>query len=264
MTGVSLFAIKRETKQAWTASGLRIPVTVLRAKDNVFFSKTDTEQYLAFGTKDIKRMTKPEAGNLKKAGLLSGIRMIRKVFGDFGEQQVGGAIAPSSVFIPGDVVKVTGTSKGMGFAGVMKRHGFKGGPKTHGQSDRERAPGASSSGTQLGHVWKGKKFPGRGGNKTVSVENLQVVVVDDATGEIWVKGVVPGAINGTVQITKVNTGKFEGMFKKTDKVEKAKEVKEVKEVNAETKPVEAEPVKVEEKPAQIEKKVEEKKEVKAE
>ena len=226
----TIFATKRATHQAWTATGRRIPVTLLRAGDNVVMVKSDTEQYLAFGKKKMKNVTKPEAGNLKKAGLSFGVKLIRKVTG-LDERAVGDTIVPSSVFKPGDMVKVTGTSKGMGFAGVVKRHGFKGGPRTHGQSDRERAPGASSSGTQLGHLWRGKRMAGRGGNKTVTVENLQIVAVNDDNGEILVKGVVPGAINATVQITKVAEGTFAGLF-----VREQKSVVKVPEQIVEEKP----------------------------
>ncbi|HZZ98657.1 MAG TPA: 50S ribosomal protein L3 [Candidatus Saccharimonadia bacterium] len=219
-----LYAIKRETHQTWTQAGLRIPVTVLRAKGNVVVSKTDVEQYVGFGEKKLKNTSKPRIGALKKIGISIGIRMLRKTTGVNSEKNVGEEIAPSSVFQMGDIVKVTGTSKGMGFAGGMKRHGFHGGPKTHGQSDRERAPGSSASGTTPGRVFKGKRMAGRGGNKTVSIEHLMVVGVDDVTGEVLIKGTVPGAINGTVKITKTGTGKFVGLYVKKSAVEVEKEI----------------------------------------
>jgi large subunit ribosomal protein L3 len=219
-----LYAIKRETHQTWTQSGLRIPVTVLRTKGNVVVSKTDVEQYIGFGAKKLKNVSKPNAGHLKKAGISFGIRMLRKTTGAASEKNVGEEIAPSSVFAVGDVVKVTGVSKGMGFAGGMKRWGFHGGPKTHGQSDRERAPGSSASGTTPGRLFKGKRMAGRGGNKTVSIEHVLVVGVDDTTGEVLIKGTVPGAINGTVKITKTGVGKFAGLYVKKSAVEVAKEI----------------------------------------
>ncbi len=248
----SLFAIKRETQQAWTTTGRRIPVTILRAKDNVILANTETEHYLGFGKKEMKDVNKPETGNMKKAGLSFGVRMTRKIMGTLTDKNVGDAMVPSAVFTVGDIVKVTGTSKGMGFAGVMKRHGFHGGPKTHGQSDRARAPGASSSGTQLGRLFKGKRMTGRGGNKTVSVQNLQIVAINDETGEVWVKGVVPGAINGTVQIVRVAEGKFEGLFEKKAKVEEVAVEEVVSKVAEETTPVEVEAQKEEPKEEKVE------------
>jgi len=95
---------------------------------------------------------------------------------------------------------VTGISKGRGFAGVVKRHGFGGGPKTHGQSDRWRAPGAISAGSTPGRVFKGLRMAGRMGNERVTVQNLEVVMVDPARNLLVVKGAVPGARNGLLVI----------------------------------------------------------------
>lgn len=97
----------------------------------------------------------------------------------------------------GDKIRITGTSKGKGFAGVMKRWGFHGGPKTHGQSDRSRAPG--SIGTQeMARVWKGKKMPGRMGTATVTVRGLEVMELDEKTKMVKVNGAVPGSRNSKV------------------------------------------------------------------
>lgn len=101
----------------------------------------------------------------------------------------------------GDKLKVTGTSKGKGFAGVMKRWGFHGGPKTHGQSDRSRAPG--SIGTQeMGRVWKGKKMAGRMGGDKITVRGLKVVEVDKEKKLVKVTGAVPGARSSRVIVRK--------------------------------------------------------------
>jgi large subunit ribosomal protein L3 len=96
-----------------------------------------------------------------------------------------------------------GTSKGRGFAGVVKRHGFAGGPKTHGQSDRWRAPGAISSGSTPGRVLKGLRMAGRMGNTRVTVQNLEVVLVDPERNLLAVKGAVPGARGGLLIIQAV-------------------------------------------------------------
>jgi large subunit ribosomal protein L3 len=104
------------------------------------------------------------------------------------------------IFEAGEYVDVTGTSKGRGFAGVVKRHGFSGGPKTHGQSDRHRAPGSIGACTTPGRVFKGKRMAGRMGSDRVTVQNLEVVLVDPERNLLAVRGAVPGAKNGLVVI----------------------------------------------------------------
>lgn len=101
-------------------------------------------------------------------------------------------------FQAGDVVTVVGTSKGKGFAGVVKRYSFAGGPKTHGQSDRHRAPGSIGGGTDPGRVWKGQRMAGRMGGARVTVKNLDVVEVRE--NKILLKGAVPGARHSVVKI----------------------------------------------------------------
>lgn len=229
-----MFALKKATHQNWTASGKRIPVTILAMAGNVVVTKSEDSTVLGFGKKKDSRATKPMLGMLKKNGVNYAVRTLRKMLGATDKNQ-GDAIVPSDVFAVGDMVKVTGTSKGLGFAGVVKRHGFAGGPKTHGQSDRERAPGSTGNRTTPGRVFRNKRMAGRGGNKTVSVLNLQIIALNDAGNEIWVNGVVPGAKNGTVTITKTNDGTFEGLFVKKSNVP----VVEVAEaVEAETAPAE--------------------------
>ena len=110
--------------------------------------------------------------------------------------------AENSSLKPGDLVNVTGVSKGTGFTGVMKRWGFKGGPRTHGQSDRQRAPGSIGQGTSPGRVWKGKKMAGRAGGKTVTIRNLKIVDVDKKNKVLTVNGPVPGPRKGMVRIKK--------------------------------------------------------------
>jgi large subunit ribosomal protein L3 len=104
------------------------------------------------------------------------------------------------LFAPGEYVDVAGVSKGRGFAGVVKRHGFSGGPKTHGQSDRHRAPGSIGACTTPGRVFKGKRMPGRMGGDRVTVQNLEVVMVDPERNLLAIRGAVPGAKNGLVEI----------------------------------------------------------------
>ncbi|PIQ70248.1 50S ribosomal protein L3 [Candidatus Shapirobacteria bacterium CG03_land_8_20_14_0_80_40_19] len=103
----------------------------------------------------------------------------------------------------GDMVSVTGISKGKGFAGVVKRWHFKGGPRTHGQSDRERAPGSSGPTTTPGKVHKGSRRPGRMGSEKVTVKNLEILKVDSEANFIWVKGAVPGRKGAFLVISKI-------------------------------------------------------------
>ncbi len=112
-----------------------------------------------------------------------------------------------SLFQSGDLVDVTGISKGKGFAGVVKRHGFAGGPKTHGQSDRHRAPGSIGATSSPGRVFKGMRMAGHMGNERVTVRNLEVFKADLDRNLLLVRGAVPGARNGLLLIKKSRTGK---------------------------------------------------------
>jgi len=112
-----------------------------------------------------------------------------------------------SLFKPGDLVDITGISKGKGFAGVVKRYHFAGGPKTHGQSDRHRAPGSIGAGTSPGRVLKGMRMAGHMGNKQVTTRHLEVFEADPTRNLLLVKGAVPGAKNGLLIIRKSAKGK---------------------------------------------------------
>jgi len=113
-----------------------------------------------------------------------------------------------SIFEAGDEVKVTGTTKGKGFAGVVKRWGFAGGPKTHGQSDRHRAPGSIGAGTTPGRVFKGKKMAGHMGSAKLTVTGLEIIEVNEGKNLLLIKGAIPGARDGFLIIKK--TGKIKG------------------------------------------------------
>ncbi len=112
-----------------------------------------------------------------------------------------------SLFKVGDLVEVTGISKGKGFAGVVKRHHFAGGPKTHGQSDRHRAPGSIGAGTSPGRVFKGMRMAGHMGDRQVTALNLEVFEADPARNLLLVKGAVPGSKTGLLLIKKTSRGK---------------------------------------------------------
>ena len=183
----------------------RVPVTIIDASPNVVTQvKTmDTDGYdsvqLGFDMKRTKNISKAMQGHLKKFTTEGKApKFLREVKGAH-EVSVGDSIEVSKVFSEGDIVAVTGTSKGKGFAGVIKRWGFKGGPKTHGQSDRHRSPGSiGMGGTTPGRVAKGKKMGGRMGGGTVTVRNLKVVSINKDTNQLLVSGPVPGVPGGLV------------------------------------------------------------------
>ena len=136
------------------------------------------------------------------------VRYLREFGADNVEDYQVGQVLTADIFVAGQIVDVTGTSKGRGFQGVIKRHGFHGGPKTHGQSDRWRAPGSIGAGTDPGRVWKGTRMAGRMGNARVTVQNLEVVEVLADRHLLLVKGSVPGAKNGLLMVRRaVKAGK---------------------------------------------------------
>jgi large subunit ribosomal protein L3 len=152
---------------------------------------------LGFG--ESKRLNAPEKGHLGKLGLFRHLREFRVE--EAPKVEVGHRV-DVTLFQPGDKVDVIGLSKGRGFAGVVKRYHFAGGPKTHGQSDRHRAPGAIGSGTTPGHIVKGLRMAGHMGNARVTVRRLEVVRSDPDRNLLLVKGAVPGAKDGLLEIRK--------------------------------------------------------------
>ncbi len=157
---------------------------------------------LGFG--EVKRLKSPQKGHLKE---LAQFRYLREFRVDDTESMEVGQKVDVSLFQPGDLVDVTGVSKGKGFAGVVKRYHFAGGPKTHGQSDRHRAPGSVGAGTSPGRVFKGTRMAGHMGNRRVTVQRLEVFEADPDRNLLLVKGAVPGARNGLLIISKSARGK---------------------------------------------------------
>lgn len=206
---------KVDQTQKFLVDGTRIPATLISVMPNsvvqVKTQEKDNYDSLQLGFGEKKNPTKPESGHSKKAGLkntpvfLHEVR-IQKTDGDEIPQS-GSFISVASVLKVGDIVSITGTTKGKGFAGVVKRHGFGGGPKTHGQSDRHRAPGAIGQGTTPGRVYKGKRMAGHMGVENATVTGLVVVAVDEEAHTILVKGLVPGNKEGVLVITKTGEKK---------------------------------------------------------
>ncbi len=188
--------------QVFDANGQIHAVTVVEAGPMVVTQvKTvvkDGYNAIQAGYGEKKRVNKPMRGHLKAAG--TNARMTRefKVAGE-GEYSVGDKIG-LELFSEGDLVHVTGTSRGRGFAGGVRRHNFHGGPKTHGQSDRHRAPGSIGSGTTPGRVLKGQRMAGHMGAVQVTSKNLRIIAKDEGKGLLLIEGAVPGATNGTVRV----------------------------------------------------------------
>lgn len=191
--------------QIFDENGVAQPVTVIEAGPCYVTQVKSTEAdgysavQIGFEEGKPKRLTGGQLGHLKRNDLppLKILREFRISSPDVSE----GDVLKADLFEQGELVDVIGTSKGRGFAGVMKRHNFRGGPATHGQSDRQRSPGSlGSGGTTPGRVWKGKKGPGRMGNDKVTSQNVRVVMVDPERNLLAVDGSVPGPKGGMVVI----------------------------------------------------------------
>lgn len=169
------------------------PVVVTQVKT----AAKDGYAAVQVGYGDRKRSNKPMRGHVKKLGDFRLLREFRAA-GD-GEYSVGDKVGVD-LFAEGDLVDVTGVSRGRGFAGGVRRHNFSGGPKTHGQSDRHRAPGSIGSGTTPGRVYKGQRMAGHMGAVQVTAKNLRVIARDEAKGLLLIEGAVPGATNATVRV----------------------------------------------------------------
>ncbi len=193
---------KRGTTQIFGEQGVAIPATVIEAGPcyitQIRTAARDGYEAVQLGYETAKRLNSPERGHLAKGlPLLRHLREFKA--SDINSLQVGQKV-DASIFSAGDVVDVSGISKGRGFAGVVKRHGFRGGPKTHGQSDRHRAPGSVGSTTTPGRVLKGLRMAGRMGNQRVTVQNLAVLQVDPERNLLLVRGSVPGPKNGLLLV----------------------------------------------------------------
>ena len=189
----------------FTDDGDAIPVTVLDVSNNrVTQVKTaENDGYsaiqVAFGERKASRVSKPEAGHLAKAGVEAGeVLQEFRVAADVASGYQPGAQIPVSVFAVGQLVDVQGTSIGKGFTGTIKRHNFKSQRASHGNSRSHNVPGSISMAQDPGRVFPGKKMTGHMGDETVSVQNLDVVRVDEARSLLLVRGAVPGSKNGHI------------------------------------------------------------------
>ena len=192
--------------QIYGDRGRLIPVTVVEAGPcHVVQIKTDqVDGYqavqLSFATKKPRRVTKPSKGHFQKANVPPSYHL--REFATDGQDVVVGQVVSAGAFQKGDWVSVSGTSKGKGFAGVMKRHHFSGGPATHG-SMFHRQPGSIGASSFPSRVWKNKRLPGHMGAERVTVKGIQVVDVRPEENLLFLSGAVPGPTGAIVEIRRV-------------------------------------------------------------
>jgi large subunit ribosomal protein L3 len=202
---IGLIGRKVGMTRIFTVDGGSVPVTVIEATPNrvTQLRTVDTDGYRALqvtaGTKKTNRVNKPAAGHFAKAGVEAGRGLWEfRLANDEGEGIEVGSELTVEIFTDAKKVDVTGTSKGKGFAGAIKRWNFSSQRMTHGNSLSHRAPGSIGQNQTPGRVFKGKKMAGQMGNKQVTVQSLEVVRVDAENNLILVKGAIPGATGGDV------------------------------------------------------------------
>lgn len=191
--------------RVFNEQGASVPVTVLDMSANrvTQVKSKDTDGYTAvqvtFGKKKANRVNKPESGHFAKAGVEAGLGLVEFSISEekLSELKVGDQITVS-IFEVGQLVDVTGTSKGKGFSGTIKRHNFGSQRASHGNSRSHRVPGSIGMAQDPGRVFPGKRMAGQYGNVKTTVQHLEIVRVDVERQLLLVKGAVPGAVNGNV------------------------------------------------------------------
>jgi large subunit ribosomal protein L3 len=200
---IGLIGRKVGVTQVFQDDGTMVAVSVVAIEPNTVTRLRTTERdgYTAvqLGTDVVKKLTKPEAGQLKDLPKMSTIREFR--VDDVGAYEVGQVVALGDLFAPGDDVDVTGVSKGKGFAGHIKRHNFHRGPKSHG-SDHHREPGSIGPGTTPGRVYRGLKMAGHMGDERATIKKVRVVRTDVERNLLLVKGSLPGARGSLILVKK--------------------------------------------------------------
>ena len=193
----------------FSQTGEYIPCTVIEAGPcavvQVRSKEKDGYTAVQIGFEDIpeRKVSQPQIGHFKKSGV-SPKRHLKEFRSDKVTLTPGEILTVDSILKKGDKVKVSGTSKGRGFQGVMKRHHFSGvGMSSHGQSDRQRHPGSIGSSSFPSRVFKGMRMAGRMGGTTISIRNLEVLDVMPEQNLLIIKGSIPGSINSIVEIVKL-------------------------------------------------------------
>jgi large subunit ribosomal protein L3 len=208
--GIGLLGKKLGMTQIFGEDGSAIPVTVIKAGPCAIVQKktvsSDGYNGIQLGFQEVEkanRVNKPLTGHFKKAEVTPRkfLREFRVEEGELETHELGGEVSVE-IFEPGEFVDVTGTSKGKGFAGVMKRYHFKGAPASRGTHENFRHGGSIGQNMTPGRTMKGRKMPGHMGFKRVTVQNLKVVDVRGDTNILMVEGAIPGPTNGFVMIKK--------------------------------------------------------------
>jgi large subunit ribosomal protein L3 len=191
--------------QVWDADNRVVPVTVVKAGPCVVTQvrNPETDGYaavqIAFGEIDPRKVNKPRTGHFEKAGVTPRRHLVELRTDDAAEYSLGQELT-AEVFEVGARIDVVGTSKGKGFAGVMKRHNFKGLGAGHGTQRKHRSPGSIGACATPGRVFKGVRMAGRMGNSRVTVQNLTVAAIDAEKGLLLIKGAIPGPNGGVVLV----------------------------------------------------------------
>jgi large subunit ribosomal protein L3 len=198
-----LVGTKLGMTQTWDEGNRVVPVTVVAAGTNVVTQVRGPEKdgynavQIGFGEIDGRKVTKPKAGHFAAAGVTPRRHLVEIRTADAAAYSVGQELAVDT-FAAGDLIDVTGTSKGKGFAGVMKRHGFAGVGASHGAHRNHRKPGSIGACATPGRVFKGLRMAGRMGGETVTTQNVVVHAVDAEKGLVLLKGAVPGPKGGVL------------------------------------------------------------------
>ena len=201
----ALLGKKLGMSQVWDENGFFVPVTLVDVSTNVVTAiKTDeTDGYTAvqigYGQIDPTKVTKPLAGHFAKAGVTPRRHLVEVREDNATEYEVGQELT-AEVFAEGTEVDVTGTTKGKGFAGTIKRWGFKSYRRTHGSHKNERRPGSVGACATPSRILKGKRMAGRMGHVTSTVQNLTIVSADVENGILAIKGAIPGSKGGIVLV----------------------------------------------------------------
>jgi large subunit ribosomal protein L3 len=191
--------------QVWDADNRVVPVTVVKAGPCVVTQVRNAEKdgyaavQIAFGEIDPRKVNKPRTGHFEKAGVTPRRHLVELRTDDAAEYSLGQELT-AEVFEVGARIDVVGTSKGKGFAGVMKRHNFKGLGAGHGTQRKHRSPGSIGACATPGRVFKGVRMAGRMGNARVTVQNLTVAAIDAEKGLLLIKGAIPGPNGGVVLV----------------------------------------------------------------
>ncbi len=201
----AIYGKKLGMTQLFEEDGRRVPVTVIEAGPNVVLQVKTPEKdsysavQIGFESIDKKKVNKAQKGHFAKAGQKDGFRTVAEIPVEDDSSYEPGQEIKADVFKAGDVVDVTGTSKGKGFAGTIKRYNFGRGPMTHG-SKNKRPPGSMGTSATPSRIIPGKKMPGHMGNATVTIQKVRVQEVDVEKNLIFIEGAVPGGKNNIVSI----------------------------------------------------------------